>query len=271
MRAYLVSFAIVLVSLVACSGSSTNTPPGSAGQPCNPSAAGTDGCDATSVCVAEQGTCRPDCAQVNCINNGTCSPYFSQHQGQSYSVCFPPGVSPPSTGGSGGGGGGGGGGVTAGSSSGGGTSANGCPAGYPVACPANLCCPSQFPVCGGGCGYPCCASGAGGGSTSSSSSSSSSGGTTSCHSLTNCVKMNYNRQPTDCTAGVQYQVVNNCGQPAYCRVCAVTSSGSVDDNECQAFTVNGSNTGQSFCGSQYVSIDYACGWTTDPTSCVRTF
>jgi hypothetical protein len=74
----------------------------------------------------------------------------------------------------------------------------------------------------------------------------------------------------DCTAGIGYDLVNNCGQGAYCRVCAV-SGGVVDDSECQAFAVNGSNTGQSFCGSQYNNVRYACAWTSDDPSCVRGF
>lgn len=46
------------------------------------------------------------------------------------------------------------------SNGGGATLPNGCEQGYPILCANNRCCPSQYPVCGGSCGYECCASGA---------------------------------------------------------------------------------------------------------------
>ena len=63
----------------------------------------------------------------------------------------------------------------------GGTVTSGCPAGYPVVCPNNLCCPSAYPVCGGSCGQNCCPTGGGtgtgtGGTGSGSGSGGASGG-----------------------------------------------------------------------------------------------
>ncbi|HWZ91452.1 MAG TPA: hypothetical protein VNW92_21470 [Polyangiaceae bacterium] len=83
----------LLLGLVGCS-SAPDTTPGSNGQACNSNASGTDGCNATTVCVVEDNVCRPDCSQVSC-EGGSCSPYYSPHEDKMFSVCFPAGQSPP--------------------------------------------------------------------------------------------------------------------------------------------------------------------------------
>jgi hypothetical protein len=61
-------------------------PPASAGKACIPEAVGTDGCDAISVCVVENGVCHADCDQAAC--DGQCARYFSPIIEASFSVCF---------------------------------------------------------------------------------------------------------------------------------------------------------------------------------------
>jgi hypothetical protein len=111
----------------------------------------------------------------------------------------------------------------------------------------------------------------GGSSTSPppSGSGGSSAGSGQCHDLSGCVTGTFG-STDDCTQGIGYQVNNACGQPAYCRFCAV-QNGAVNSNLCQAFTVNGSSIGQSFCGSGITSVKYACAPTTDDHACVRGF
>ena len=78
---------LLLAQLAACGDWEEEVAlPGSTGEPCNPEAAGTDGCDMTSVCVVQKGVCHADCAQEPCT--GTCSDYFSPIVERSLSVCF---------------------------------------------------------------------------------------------------------------------------------------------------------------------------------------
>lgn len=139
-----------------------------------------------------------------------------------------------------------------------------CPSGYSCS-PAGGCTPG-----GGESGSSSGTTGTtSGGAGSSSGVPSSSGSSATCHNLTTCVQAD-THSTNDCSIGIGYDLINNCGQAAYCRVCAV-AGGVVDDNECQAFTVTGSDIGQSFCGSQYDNVRYECAWTTDDVSCVRGF
>ena len=170
---------------------------------------------------------------------------------------------------------GGGTGTTSGSSSSGAT--GGCPAGYPVACPgSDICCPSNFPVCGGGCGYNCCASGTASSSSSSSGSSSSgSGGGSQCHDFNSCVTGSDTtaQSGTSCTGEEVYATITNgCGQAAYCRLCPV-ANGTIDEDDCSATTIqagqtqSGESSGLWWCNAQ--SVKYSCAAVTDPTSCVQ--
>lgn len=130
--------------------------------------------------------------------------------------------------------------------------------------------PSGLQGCTGPIHSGCDCAGSVGSSSSSSSGGSSSGGSgTQCHSLTQCVRAT-THTTNDCTQGIGYDLTNNCGQAAYCRVCAV-QNGAVNDSECQAFAVNGSNIGQSFCGAGITTVKYECSWTSDSTNCVRNF
>ena len=130
--------------------------------------------------------------------------------------------------------------------------------------------PSGLTGCTGPIHAGCdCGTGAGGQTGGNPTGGNPTGGT-QCHSLTGCVQVKTSGPGTDCTNGLHYDIVNTCGQAAYCRVCAV-QNGAVNDNECQAFTVNGSQTGQTFCGTGISNVKYACGWTSDDPNCVRNF
>jgi hypothetical protein len=78
---------VTAISLMACGDEYEYevSPPGSAGQSCNPQATWTDGCDETSVCVVQTGLCHADCDQAACA--GSCSDYFSPIIERRFSVC----------------------------------------------------------------------------------------------------------------------------------------------------------------------------------------
>jgi len=75
---------------------------------------------------------------------------------------------------------------------------------------------------------------------------------------------------SNCNTGIGYDLIDNCGQTVYCRVCAVLN-GVIDDNACDAFTFNGSDIGQTFCPTAYTNVRFVCMLPSDDPSCTRTF
>jgi hypothetical protein len=109
----------------------------------------------------------------------------------------------------------------------GGGSGSGCPDDYPIDCNGTLCCPVQFPVCGGGCGANCCPADQGGAGGSGGSTGTGSGaGGSQCVDLTSCVGVTLT-QPAPGSDETDALVTNDCGQTAFCRVCPV-KQGSLD-------------------------------------------
>jgi hypothetical protein len=205
---------VAATSSVACQAE-TNTDPGAAGQACNYAAAGTDGCDAASVCVS--GRCLAMClSDSECSGSARCSEYMASN-GVSTSICQ---VAPtPSS--------------TSGDDD---YLANGCPRDYPVACGGRLCCPSRFPVCGGSCGSECCAA--------TSSSSGTSGCAGGCPSGAVCVTESGSSScRSTCTSNSGCST-NCCGSLSGTSVRACVSSG-----YCSSSTGGGTSTGGGLCAS----------------------
>ena len=130
-------------------------------------------------------------------------------------------------------------------------------------------------MCGGGCGYNCCASGTASSSSGSGSSSSGSGGGSQCHDFNSCVTGTDTvaQSGTSCTGEEVYATITNgCGQAAYCRLCPV-ANGAINEDDCSATTIqagqtqSGESSGLWWCNGQ--SVKYACAAVTDSTSCVQ--
>jgi hypothetical protein len=219
-------------------------------------------CQNTAACVADalcvdQGYCKPRCSSdADCTQypyaNLSCRPL-----GDGSSVCDdqPPHLV--------------GGGQTGGGQTGGGsqTLPNGCSSDYPIACPNNLCCPQQYPVCGGGCGYACCAQGGGtsGGGSQSGSCPGGCGGNQVCVNFSGSgacepVCSSNAECQSGCCGALQGSSLHACLPANYCSGGGNGGgNGGGGGNACQSANHCISSYGASGPCAGYIGLSNSCG------------
>jgi hypothetical protein len=143
---------------------------------------------------------------------------------------------------------------------------NGCSTDYPIACPNNLCCPQQYPVCGGGCGYECCAQGSGtsGGGSQSGSCPGGCGGNQVCVSFSGSgvcepVCGSNAECQSGCCGSLQGSNLHACLPASYCSGGGTGGGNGGGGNQCQSANGCIASYGASGVCQGYIGLTNTCG------------